>query len=147
MAITVFRSGNRLAPWGAFDPIARPFGRLVGDSRLFDSIARRAPAVNVEETADELILTADLPGYTREAIETTLENGVLTIRGEKGERTGERYYHLHERRTGRFERSFNVPRTVSAEAVTATFENGVLRVRMPKAPESKGRRIEIRRPS
>ena len=143
MAITVFRSRNRLAPWGAFDPIARPFGRLVGDSGFFDPIARRAPAVNVEETADELILTADLPGYGREAIETTFENGVLTIRGEKEERTGERRYHLNERRTGRFERSFTLPCTVSAEAVTATFENGVLRVRLPKAPESKGRRIEI----
>ena len=147
MAITYFRSGNRLAPWGAFDPVARPFGRLVGESGLFDSIARRVPPVNVEETADELILTADVPGYSQEAIEITLEKGVLTIRGETGERTGERCYHLHERRTGSFERSFTVPRTVSAAAVTATFENGVLRVQMPKVPESKGRRIEIRRPS
>ena len=147
MAVTYFRSGNRLAPWGAFDPIAWPFGRLVGESGLFDSIACRVPAANVEETADELILTADLPGYSQEAIQIALENGVLTIRGERGERAGERCYHLHERRTGSFERSFTVPRTVSAEAVSATFENGVLRVQMPKAAESKGRRIEIRRPS
>lgn len=147
MAITYLRSGNRLAPWGAFDPIARPFGRLVGESGLFESIARRVPPVNVEETADELILTADVPGYSQEAIEITLENGVLTIRGETGERTGERCCHLHERRTGSFERSFTLPRTVSAADVTATVENGVLRVQMPKAPDSKGRRIEIRRPS
>ena len=147
MAITYFRSGNRLAPWGAFDPIARPFGRLVGESGFFDSVARRVPPVNVEETADELILTADVPGYNQEAIEINLENGVLTIRGERGERTGERYYHRQERRTGSFERSFTLPRTVSAAAVTATVENGVLRVHMPKASDSKGRRIEIQRPS
>ncbi len=149
MAITHFRSRNRLAPWWTFDPIARPFGRLVGESGLFESAASWIPAVNVEETTDELILTADLPGFTEETIEIGLENGVLTIRGVMEDRTEDedRRYHLHERRFGRFQRSFTLPRTVSADTITATFENGVLHVHMPKAPESKGRTIQIRKPS
>ncbi len=146
MAITHFRRGNRLAPGWTFDPIAGPFGRLFGESGLFESAARWMPAVDVEETRDELVLTADLPGYTEDAIEIALENGVLTIRGEIEERrdNGDRRYHVHERR---FERSFTLPRTVSADAITATFENGVLHVHMPKAPESKGRTIRIRKAS
>ena len=146
MAITYFRSGNRLAPWWIRDPLARPLGRLAGESGLFGSTARWTPAVDMQETGDELVLTADLPGLTEDTIEIGFENGILTIRGETEERTGggEGRYHVRERRFGRFERSFTVPRTVSADAITATFRKGVLHVHMPKAPESKGRTIEIR---
>ncbi len=154
MAIMHFRSGNplarnRLAPWWNLDPITRPFGRLVGESGLLESAARWMPAVNVEETGDDLVLTADLPGFNEEAIEIGLDDGVLTIRGEIDERhdPGDRRYHLRERRLARFQRSFTLPRTVSADAITATFENGVLRIHMPKAPESKGRTIRIGRPA
>lgn len=149
MAIMHFRSRNRLVPWWNLDPIAQPFGRLVGESGPFESAARRMPAVNVEETGDELVLTADLPGFSEEAIEIGLEDGVLTIRGEIDEQqdTGDSRYHLRERRLARFRRSFTLPRTVSADAITATFQNGVLRIRMPKAPESKGRTIRIGRPA
>lgn len=146
MAITHFRSGNRLAPWWTRDPLARPLGRLAGESGLFASTARWTPAVDVEEMGDELVLTADIPGLTEDTIEIGFESGVLTIRGEIEEGSGgaERRYHLRERRFGRFERSFKLPRTISADAITATFRKGVLRVHMPKAPESKGRTIQIR---
>ena len=145
MTIAHFRSGNRLAPWWTLDPIARPFGRLLRESGVSESAASWIPPVNVEETTDELILTANLPGFTEESIQIGLENGVLTICGEIEDRPeGEdRRYHLHERPFGRFERSFTVPRSVSADAVTATFDNGVLHVHMPKAPEAKGRTIPI----
>ena len=145
MAITHFRSGNRLAPWWTLDPIAWPFGRLLGECGAFGSATSWIPPVNVEETTDELILTANLPGLSEEAIQIGLENGVLTIRGEISERTeGEsRRYHLHERPFGRFQRSFTLPRTVSGDAIAATFDSGVLHVHMPKAPESKGRTIQI----
>ena len=149
MAIMHFRGGNplvrnRLSPWWNLDPISRPLGRLVGESA-----ARWMPAVNVEETGDDLVLTADLPGFNEEAIQIGLEDGVLTICGEIDERhdTGDRRYHLRERRLARFQRSFTLPRTVSADAITATFEKGVLRIHMPKAPESKGRTIRIGRPA
>ena len=149
MATMQFRSGNRLAPWWNLDPIARPFGRLTGESGLFESAARWMPAVNVEETGEALVLTANLPGFSEEAIEIGLEDGVLTIRGEIDEwqDAGDRRYHLRERRLARFRRSFTLPRAVSANAITATLENGVLRIHMPKAPESKGRTIRIGGPA
>ena len=133
--------GTRVVPSWSLDPIARPVGRLVGGSA-----ARWMPPVDVEETGDELVLTADLPGFTEESIEIGLEKSVLTLRGEIAERSGsgERRYHLRERRLCRFQRSVTLPDAVSADAVTATLRNGVLRVQMPKTPESKGRTIPIR---
>jgi HSP20 family protein len=105
------------------------------------------PAVNVEETKDEMVLTAELPGMRQEDVEIELENNVLTISGNKQserEEQEERRYHLWERRWGSFQRSFTLPRTVDAESIEATFQEGVLTIRMPKVPEAKGRRIEIR---
>ena len=142
MATTHTRGGKGLVPSWSFDPTARSFDRLVGESA-----ARWMPAVNVEETADELVLTADLPGFNEESIEIGLEKGVLTLSGQCTEEpgTGDRRYHLRERRLYRFQRSFRLPGTISANAVTATFDNGVLHVHMPKAPEAKSQMIPIRR--
>ena len=144
MAITHLRSGNRLAPWWGFGPVAQPFDRLVGEPAT-----RRVPAVDVEETGEALVLTADLPGFTEESVEIRLENRVLTLRGEIEGRAepADRHYHRRERRLRGFQRSFTLPRTIAADAVTAAFENGVLRVHIPKAPESKGRTIPVRRAS
>jgi len=105
------------------------------------------PAVSVEETQDELVLTAELPGMDPADVDVEMENNVLTIRGEKREERKEenenRRYHVWERSYGSFERSFTLPRTVKAEEISAEFEGGLLRVRMPKAPEARSRRIEI----
>ena len=122
--------------------------RLFDDEFPFASMRNGwSPAVNVDETPDALRLTAELPGVSSDDVEINLENNVLTIRGEKHEeRTeedAEHRVHLWERRSGSFTRSFTLPRTVSAEDITAEFENGVLTVMMPKAPESRGRRIEV----
>ena len=106
-----------------------------------------APAVNVSETKDELLLTAELPGLSEENVSLELENNVLTIAGEKVEaRTEgdeERRYHVWERRYGSFTRSFTLPRTVVGDEITAEFNHGILTVHLPKAPEAKGRKIEI----
>ncbi len=105
------------------------------------------PAVNVEETADELLLTAELPGLREEDVNVNIENNILTIRGEKLEAREEgdegQRDHVWERRYGSFQRAFTLPRSVQADAIEATFDTGVLTVRMPKAPEAKSRTIEI----
>ena len=81
-------------------------------------------------------------------MEIEIENNVLSISGERrwemDESSGERRYHVVERRFGMFNRAFTLPRTVNAEQITARFENGVLFVHLPKMPEAKGRKIEIR---
>ena len=148
MMITRYRNRNWLSPWNELDRMSRRLNRLFGEPGLSVPMATSwIPAVNVEETNDELILTADLPGITEEDVEIGFENGVLTIRGQmEGTRGGngeERRYHLSERRSGSFRRAFTLPRTVSVNDISATFERGVLRVHMPKAAESKGRTIRI----
>ncbi len=105
------------------------------------------PPVNVEETADGLRLTAELPGISREDVSIDLENNVLSISGSKQEERTEgdeeRRYHVWERRYGSFQRGFTLPRTVQADGIRATFENGVLEINLPKAAEAKGRKISI----
>jgi HSP20 family protein len=105
------------------------------------------PAVNVEETQNELVLSAELPGLSEDAISIQLENNVLTISGEKTEERAEgeeeRRFHLWERRHGAFQRSFKLPRTVKVDGIRALYENGILRVRLPKEEEAKGRTITI----
>lgn len=149
MTITRYRNRNWLSPWNELDRMSLRLNRFFGESGLSEPEATSwIPAVNVEETNDNLILTADLPGLTEENIEIAFENGVLTIRGQKKDRrdaSGEdRRYHVSERWSGSFQRSFTLPRTVSVNDISATFEHGVLRVHMPKAAESKGRTIQIR---
>lgn len=106
------------------------------------------PVVDVHETADELVLHAELPGMAPEDVDVSVENGVLTISGEKKQEFAqgeeEADYHLVERRYGRFERRFSLPRTVDAEKVDAEFSNGVLTVSLPKSEKAKPRKIEIK---
>jgi HSP20 family protein len=102
--------------------------------------------VSVAETGDELIFTAELPGLSENDVSIDIENDVLTISGEKTEERTEgeeRNYHVWERSYGSFRRSFTLPRAVNTADASAEFENGVLEIRLPKAAESKGRRIEI----
>ncbi|HWP37271.1 MAG TPA: Hsp20/alpha crystallin family protein [Gemmatimonadales bacterium] len=105
------------------------------------------PAVDVHETDGEFRVTAELPGLSLEDVNVTVQNGILTISGEKrsqyDEGKEEGSYHVYERRYGRFERSFTLPRTVIADDVRATFHNGVLTITLPKTEEARPRRIQI----
>lgn len=106
------------------------------------------PVVDVQETKDELLLQAELPGLTGEDVELSVENGVLTIAGEKKQEVEEgkegTEYHLVERRYGRFERRFSLPRSVDATNVKAEFDSGLLKITLPKAEAAKPRRIQIK---
>jgi HSP20 family protein len=104
-----------------------------------------APSVDIYEDKDRLILEADLPGMSRENFDISVENNVITLRGERRfEKKAEGdNYHRVERSYGSFTRSFTLPQTVTADGATADFENGVLRVSLPKREETKARKIEI----
>lgn len=145
MAITRWSYRN---PWRDLDTLTNRLSQAFQDDFPVPSTGGSwMPAVNVEERADELVLTAELPGMNESDIELEVENNILTLRGEKTEERSEgdegRRYHMWERRYGNFQRSFTLPRTVDAESIEASFENGILMVRMPKSPEAKGRRIQI----
>src|SRR5918996_5471387 len=104
-----------------------------------------APSVDIYENKDQIVLEAELPGMKQEDFDLSIENNVITLRGErrfeKSEETDN--YHRVERSYGAFTRSFTLPQTVSAEGATAEYNNGVLRVTLPKREETKARRIQV----
>jgi HSP20 family protein len=104
-----------------------------------------APSVDIYENKDQIVLEAELPGMKQEDFDLSIENNVITLRGErKFEKTEETdNYHRVERSYGAFTRSFTLPQTVSAEGATAEYNNGVLRVTLPKREETKARRIQV----
>lgn len=104
------------------------------------------PPVDVYQASpEELVLKAELPDLVREDIEITVENFVLTIKGEKrlaGDVKPEQFHHV-ERRYGAFSRSFTLPQTVDGGKVSADYKNGVLTVRLPLREEAKPRQIKV----
>ena len=119
--------------------LTRPFGE--------EGIGRGAwsPNVDIYENKDQIVLEAELPGMNRDDFDLTIENNVITLRGERRFEKKEESdnYHRVERAYGSFTRSFTLPQTVSADGATAEYRNGVLRVSLPKHEESKARRIQI----
>jgi HSP20 family protein len=118
-------------------------------SRAFgdEGIARGAwnPSVDIYENKDHIVLEAELPGMRREDFDLSIENNVITLRGERRfeKKDDSDNYHRVERSYGSFTRSFTLPQTVTAEGATAEYRNGVLRVTLPKREEVKARRIEV----
>jgi HSP20 family protein len=103
------------------------------------------PALDLSETAEGYLVEAALPGIKPEDVEVTVENNVLTIKGETRKETDDkqRNFHRVERRFGTFQRTIGLPTTVKADAIQASLTNGVLRLEIPKAEEVKPRRISV----
>ena len=104
------------------------------------------PSCDVLEDKEELKIVLELPGVRPEDLKISLENRVLTIRGEKkaaAEQNGERW-HRYERNYGSFERSFTLPVTVDPDRIQASAEHGVLTMTLPKAAAAKPREIPVR---
>ena len=101
--------------------------------------------LNMTETAEALTVECELPGVAKEDVETSIEAGVLTIRGERKPPAGrdESRYQRREREFGPFERQVELPAKVDVENVRAKLSGGVLEVVMPRHPDSKPKRIEV----
>jgi HSP20 family protein len=124
-------------------------------SRLFDTsfpgrssesdLTTWAPAVDIQETENELVLKADLPGIEDKDIDVRIENNTLTIRGERKfeKQVNEDNYLRVERSYGSFSRSFSLPNTINTEAIHAEYKNGVLTVQMLKRAESKPKQVKV----
>lgn len=105
-----------------------------------------APAIDVYETADRYVITAELPGLTRDQVDVAAEENRLTIRGSRpaaGGDGGTRRYHQVERGHGSFERAFEFVDAIDQQAIGADLHDGVLTVTLPKRPASAARRIEV----
>jgi HSP20 family protein len=104
------------------------------------------PPVDIYQNGDhELVLKAELPDMTREDIDITVDNGTLSIKGEKkfSSEVKQDDYHRIERRYGTFSRSFSLPQTVDPGKVSAEYKHGVLTVRLPLREEAKPRSIKV----
>jgi HSP20 family protein len=145
-----------------------PFGTLRSEmDRLFDSFMGGLPTfpsmfgsggtrgfaltpnMDVKETDKEIVVETELPGLDEKDISVTVENGILTIQGEKKLDYDEEKenYHVMERRYGSFQRSLRLPDVVDDNNINARFDNGVLKVMLPKRPElaREQRKIEIKK--
>jgi HSP20 family protein len=102
-----------------------------------------SPAIDVRANGDEIVFTADVPGLRREDLEITLEDGVLTLKGQRRyEGTGKEKVWLG-RGYGAFERSYTLPDTVDRERLEASLADGVLTIKVPQSPKAKPRKITI----
>lgn len=151
------RQSNMPANWreDAFDPIAnlhRSVNRLFDDllrdpfsgTGFAHSLAASWPSLEVNETDNELRVTAEVPGMSEKEIELFVEDGMLTVRGERKNETEDKDRGYSERYYGRFERRIALPSNVDQEGAKADFRDGVLTVTLPKTAESaRGRRIPI----
>jgi HSP20 family protein len=105
-----------------------------------------APALDISERKDAYLVTVELPGIELDDLEITMEDGLLTIQGERhfAHESSEQQFHRVERRYGAFRRSITLPAQVQAEQIEASFENGVLQIVVPKMEEAKPKRIQVR---
>jgi HSP20 family protein len=105
-----------------------------------------APALDISERKDAYLVTVELPGIDADDLQVTLEDGLLTIQGERhfAQESSEQQFHRVERRYGAFRRSITLPAQVQAEQIEASFENGVLQIVVPKMEEAKPKRIQVR---
>ena len=104
------------------------------------------PAVDISEREDAYLVELELPGLTKDDVKITMEDNILTIRGEKKQEKDENQgnYHRSERVYGSFQRSFTLPTTVKSDKVEAQYKNGMLTVTLPKVEEAKPKAIEVK---
>ena len=122
----------------------RPVTRTNGKEAL--TVADWMPTVDISETAGEYVIQAELPEVKKEDVKVTLEEGVLTIQGQRRQEKDEKTtkYHRIERSYGTFVRSFSLPDQVNESGVNAEFKDGVLSLHIPKSEMAKPRAIEVK---
>jgi len=139
----------RLEPFRGLSTLQDQFNRIFNESFRNhgeeSALTTWAPAVDIYETANELVVKADLPDVNEKDIDVRVENSLLTIRGERKfeKSVSEENYLRVERTYGAFSRSFSLPNTVNAETIGAEYKNGTLTVTLPKREESKPRQVKV----
>lgn len=157
-----FRTSSDIEEWG---PLARsnPFREMERMQREMDrlfnggltrftrgeeamTITEWSPSVDISEDDKEFVVKAELPEVKKDDVKVTVEDDVLTIRGERKaeqEEKGKKYHRI-ERSYGSFERSFTLPEVTDASKISSEFKDGVLTVHLPKNPNAKPKAIEIK---
>ena len=145
---------TRFEPWSLINLMHRDLGQTGGrhygpaegaDNGDSDSVADWVPAVDIVEEKDRFVLRADVPGVNAEDIDINMENGVLSVAGERHVAADESANGVRriERGSGKFFRRFTIPETASAEEISARSSNGILEVVIPKQAVVQARRITV----
>ena len=141
-----FRQSVRLPASRNRSPVRRFYARastLGGQAQV-----NLVPSIDVTETDKEIVITAEMPGLERKDVEISVEDDVLTIRGEKKVESEQddknKNYHLSERSYGVFYRVLQLPPGVDPSKVQATMSNGVLKITIPKPARSEAKKIEVK---
>jgi len=139
----------RFEPWSLSDLLQRDLNRL-GERRFTQGDTETpavdwVPAVDIVEEKDRFVLRADVPGVAAADIDVSMEDGVLTVAGQRAadehdDIAGMRRF---ERASGRFLRRFSLPETANADDIAARSANGILEITIPKLPEVQPRRITV----
>ncbi len=127
--------------------ISRPEGgALSGNGKEVLTVADWVPTVDISETEAEYAIHTELPGVRKDAVKVTMENGVLTIQGERrqDQADSERKHHRTERSYGRFVRSFTLPDSVDEAKVRAEYADGMLHLHLPKSEKAKPKQIDVK---
>ena len=124
--------------------VTRPATRTNGKEAL--TVADWMPTVDISETDGEYLIKAELPEVKKDDVKVTLEDGILTIQGERRREKDEKTtkYHRIERSYGSFARSFSLPDQVDENGVKAEYKDGMLNLRVPKSEKAKPRAIEVK---
>ncbi len=154
MAIARWKPEREIGNWSPFRDLLSMQREL---GRVFDGLftdyegeasftATWAPHVDVIEHKDSYAIKAELPGVDKNDVKITLQENVLTIKGEKRQEKEEKDSNAHrvERSYGAFERSFSLPTNVKGDKIDASYKNGVLEITLPKVEEAKPKEIEVK---
>lgn len=140
-----------LAPWRGMDTLRQEMERVF--DRFFEphwdefeAAGAWAPKLDFSETKDAFMVKAEIPGVEQKDLSVSLQDQMLTIRGEKHKEKEEKdeKYHRLERSWGGFTRTIALPASVDTEKLNATFKDGVLTVKLPKSPAAKGTTIPVK---
>ena len=141
---------NRLEqPFRGATTLQEQINRIFGDgartSHEESNLTPWAPAVDIYETENELVVKADLPDVNPQDLDIRVENNILTIRGERRfeNKISEENYLRVERAYGPFSRSFSLANSVKSDAIKADYQNGVLTLSIPKREEAKPKQIKV----
>ena len=141
-----------LVKWNPKRSLISDYDRIIDnmfniDFPIYSTGNSYCPAVDIHETENEFILSADMPGLNKKDVSLDIHDGVITIKGEriKGDDKSYDSYKIHERQFGSFNRSFRLPDNVNEGKIAAKFTNGELMITLPKTKEIKpeGRQIKI----
>ena len=146
----------RYEPWNLLDRLQKEFNlqnlldpyvrEVEGEDNSNVVTSHWRPAVDIKEEEDRFVIYADLPGVDPDDIEITMEQGVLTLKGERSEETTKERegYKRVERVNGSFYRRFSLPDIADAERIEAKGKNGVLEITLPKQEKAKPKRITVK---